>query len=428
MESSRKTESEKDPSRLPDDWREMKLGDAPIEIIDGDRGTNYPKQEELFNQSYCLFLNAKSVTGTGFSFLELNFITKEKDETLRKGKLNRNDVVLTTRGTVGNVAFYNDKVPFENVRINSGMVIIRPNGIDPQFSYQLFKFLKNHFLSFSSGSAQPQLPIKDMQEIPIILPPLPEQKAIAEVLSSLDDKIDLLHRQNKTLENIAQTLFRQWFVEEVDDDWEEVKLEKFVRCTTGHSYRSSELQPSSVALVTLKNFARDGSFRMDGYKEFVGKFKEKHITKQGDLVVSHTDITQEADIIGNPALVVHPAKYETLVITMDLMKVESVEEHLSKEFLFYLFKSRNFKGHCSGCSNGTTVLHMSRKAIPSYRFKIPNKGKIIIFTQIVKPQIEKVFSNIFTISTLENLRDTLLPKLMTGNVRVNTLENTKRKI
>jgi len=86
------------------------------------------------------------------------------------------------------------------------MVIIRPNGIDKDFNYQLFKYLKKDFETFTTGSAQPQLPIRDLKKMSFLLPPLPEQKAIASVLSSLDDKIDLLHRQNKTLEAMAETL------------------------------------------------------------------------------------------------------------------------------------------------------------------------------------------------------------------------------
>jgi type I restriction enzyme S subunit len=126
------------------EWKECKLGDAPFEIIDGDRGADYPKQNEFYQNGYCLFLSTKNVTSNGFSFNECYFITKEKDEILRKGKLQRNDIVLTTRGTVGNIGFFNEKIPFKNVRINSGMVIIRPNPkeILPEFTHQLFKYLK----------------------------------------------------------------------------------------------------------------------------------------------------------------------------------------------------------------------------------------------------------------------------------------------
>ena len=93
--------------------------DLSIELIDGDRGKNYPKNDEMLEKGYCLFLNAKNVTLNGFAFDENVFITKEKDEILRKGKLNRNDIVLTTRGTIGNVGLYDGKITYDNIRINS---------------------------------------------------------------------------------------------------------------------------------------------------------------------------------------------------------------------------------------------------------------------------------------------------------------------
>ena len=95
------------------------------DIIDGDRGKNYPKAGDFLDTGYCLFLNAKNVTQKGFDFENCNFITREKDDALRKGKLSRGDVVLTTRGTVGNLAYYSENIPYENIRINSGMVILR---------------------------------------------------------------------------------------------------------------------------------------------------------------------------------------------------------------------------------------------------------------------------------------------------------------
>jgi type I restriction enzyme, S subunit len=115
------------------EWIECTLGEAPIQIIDGDRGKNYPKKADFSDTGYCLFLNAKNVTISGFAFTELNFINQEKDESLRKGKLKRGDLVLTTRGTVGNIAYYDKNVQFDHIRINSGMVIIRPDGINVSF-------------------------------------------------------------------------------------------------------------------------------------------------------------------------------------------------------------------------------------------------------------------------------------------------------
>ena len=116
------------------------LKDAPLEIIDGDRGVNYPSQNEFSSSGHCLFLNAGNVTSIGFNFSDCAFITPEKDGLLRKGKLVRDDVVLTTRGTVGNVAYFDESVPFEHIRINSGMVILRakPPDLDARFLTSLF--------------------------------------------------------------------------------------------------------------------------------------------------------------------------------------------------------------------------------------------------------------------------------------------------
>jgi type I restriction enzyme S subunit len=119
------------------EWRISSLAEAPLEIIDGDRGVNYPKQEEFSGTGHCLFLNAGNVSANGFNFSDCAFITAQKDAALRKGKLVRNDVVLTTRGTVGNSAFFDRSVPFDHIRINSGMVILRPlpEYLHPRYLY-----------------------------------------------------------------------------------------------------------------------------------------------------------------------------------------------------------------------------------------------------------------------------------------------------
>ena len=101
------------------------FGSAPLRMIDGDRGKNYPNGTDFSTDGDCLFLSARNVTKSGFMFGETSFISAEKDASLRAGKVCRGDVVITTRGTVGNVAYYDNSVPFENVRINSGMLILR---------------------------------------------------------------------------------------------------------------------------------------------------------------------------------------------------------------------------------------------------------------------------------------------------------------
>ena len=159
------------------------------EIIDGDRGKNYPTADEFFDEEYCLFLNAKNVTSTGFNFDTCMFVTKEKDEALRKGKLSRGDIVLTTRGTLGNLAFYTKAVPFEHVRINSGMVILRMKQdiVDEMYFIEQFKMqLADIREKIASGSAQPQLPISTMNKINILIPNIKKQRQFADFVRQID--------------------------------------------------------------------------------------------------------------------------------------------------------------------------------------------------------------------------------------------------
>ena len=148
--------------------------DNLVEFIDGDRGKNYPTFDEFTSEGYCLFLNASNVTSSGFNFDTCMFVTEEKDKAMNKGHLSAFDIVLTSRGTLGNVALYDNNIPYKNVRINSGMLIMRPKTerISAYFIYALLKsgYMKIAIEQFRSGSAQPQLPIKDLQKISFDIP------------------------------------------------------------------------------------------------------------------------------------------------------------------------------------------------------------------------------------------------------------------
>ena len=183
-------------------WEKVKLGNnSVIQIIDGDRGVNYPKKEEFTDKGYCLFLNTSNVRKGYFDFSKCDFITKEKDNSLRKGRLQKEDVVLTTRGTLGNTAYYSKEIVFENIRINSGMVILRSNK-GKIFPAYLLQFLNsNEFAqqvkNFMSGSAQPQLPIRILSEIRLPLPSLEIQK---QLVAQIGQEYTFINSNKKLIE------------------------------------------------------------------------------------------------------------------------------------------------------------------------------------------------------------------------------------
>lgn len=194
---------------IPEGWEVGVISDL-VDVIDGDRGQNYPSIEDMSSEGHCLFLNAGNVTKDGFSFSDTKFITEKKDKILRKGKLERNDVVLTSRGTVGNTGFFGKKVPYNHIRINSGMVIFRPNSYSEAsiFIYSMLRSfeMKKSIENFLSGSAQPQLPIKDLIKIPVIVPDLNTLQLFQQFVLKLQDYVDEKKLQNSKLKQLTSLL------------------------------------------------------------------------------------------------------------------------------------------------------------------------------------------------------------------------------
>jgi type I restriction enzyme, S subunit len=204
-----------------EDWEERKLGDSNIlQIIDGDRGNNYPKKSDFLDEGFCLFLSTKNVRANGFLFEDRMFISQEKDSQLRKGKLKRRDVILTTRGTIGNIAIYDENVEFEHIRINSGMLIFRPNekNILSEYLFEILRSsnMKAQIEKFTSGAAQPQLPIKTLINFNFFIPKsLEEQSKIVFSLQEISietQRLETIYRQKiAALNELKQSILQKAF-------------------------------------------------------------------------------------------------------------------------------------------------------------------------------------------------------------------------
>ena len=178
--------------RIPKGWEVKTLGDTDIVIEDGDRGKNYPKKSELLKSGYCPFLNNKNIIDDKISLVDSDFITEERHNLLRKGTININDIILTTRGSVGNIGIFNKYLGYEFARINSGMIIIKnKEDFNLMYLYQLLKtpLMKEQYKSMSTGTAQPQLPIKDIKKLKILKPDKSIQDKIGNLLSSIYDLV-----------------------------------------------------------------------------------------------------------------------------------------------------------------------------------------------------------------------------------------------
>jgi type I restriction enzyme, S subunit len=206
-------------------WTSYRLGEtALLTIIDGDRGTNYPNKSDFLETGHCLFLNTKNVRPDGFNFDTTMFVSEQKDDSLRKGKLSRGDVIMTTRGTIGNLAVYDETVAFEHVRINSGMLILRPNPqkISPSFLFEILRsgIVKKQIAENVSGAAQPQLPIHTLVKFTMPVPnSLTDQKHIVEGLAEIETATNNLERlygsKLVALSELKQSLLQKAFAGEL---------------------------------------------------------------------------------------------------------------------------------------------------------------------------------------------------------------------
>ena len=211
-----------------------------------------------------------------------------------------------------------------------------------------------------------------------------------------------------------------------DDSCSLVPLKKIAKIQSGYSYKSKELTDNSqIGMLTIKNFQRNGLFKLDGFKPInPANAKESHYVTAGEIVVAHTDLTQNADIIGRAIQVIDNGGFDKILASCDLVKVSSTNESISNELLAALLATSDFYNHCLGYVNGTTVLHLGKKALHEYNLKIPNNTKLL-------QSLDRCFQSIafhqsYLIQEtriLKKSRDLLLSKLLSGDIDVSKIIN-----
>ena len=374
------------------------------EIIDGDRGKNYPKQDEFYPQGYCLFLNTGNVTKEGLTFEENQFITKEKDEALRKGKLKRGDIVYTTRGTVGNAGYYNSNVPYENVRINSGMVILRANGeiVDARFLYQILKseYYRPYFKQYCTGSAQPQLPIKNFSQIYLNVPDIKTQHRIADILSAYDDLIENNQKQIKLLEEAAQRLYKEWFVDLRFPGHENTKIVDGV--PEGWSRTNiNEILTFHRGYDLTKNEMKAGRYPVVGSTTVIGYHNEFKIKGPG-IVTGHSGSLGKYQFIWDNFWPHNTSLY-----------ISDYKDH-NIFFVYSLLQTVDF----ASLNNGGAIPTLNRNVLSNIEVIEPTDELQEMFAKIAEAQYRKIRNLEKQNNQLKMARDVLLPKLMSGEVEV----------
>lgn len=304
----------------------------------------------------------------------------ENSSSIPNGKVtsfDKNDILLS------NIRPYFKKLWFSTRSggCSNDVICLRVTNRECLPKYLYYALCTDKFIdSFSASSKGTKMPRGDKNALLTYEIPdrnIEDQLHIVDILGTLDEKIEYYDKLIKALEHDGELIFRD-FIDNKSQSKEHICLSDIATFYNGYSYSGEELcEQNEEALVTIKNFDRNGGFKAEGFKpiRITGKIKPSMYVELGDLLVAHTDLTQNADIIGNPIILINLGQYKKAAISMDLVKVES--SRLSKELLYYILKSPDFKAHALGYCSGTTVLHLNKKALQEYEFDLPHDNSLI---------------------------------------------------
>ena len=284
---------------------------------------------------------------------------------------------------------------------------------------EIFSYLR----SSQSSSTMPAISFSIMNSLEIDIPSIDYQKKAINILLKIEKKQELNNKINDNLLKLNNQLYEEYFINNINENAYEINLKDLIKVVNGYSYKGSELtDKSDIGLATIKNFERKGGFKEDGFKPLnPQKIKDEQIVEKNDILVACTDLTQQADIIGNAVLLLGKAEYKKVIISMDLVKIIP-KDNIDKYVVFSILNSREFKNFALGYKSGTTVLHLNKKCFDDFIIKLPANDKLDVFCKMVKTNYEKISNILEENRRLEKLRDTLLPKLMNGEIDLDKIE------
>ncbi|MBS0461955.1 MAG: restriction endonuclease subunit S [Proteobacteria bacterium] len=436
------------------EWPVEPLGTHCVKI--GSGATPRGGKATYVNAGSFSLIRSQNVYNDGFHTSGLAFISDDQARALSNVSVEQSDILLNITGdSVARVCLAPpDILP---ARVNQHVAIIRPkkNSFDARYLryFLVSATQQERLLSLAAIGATRNAITKGMIEsLEVPVPPLVFQRRCADILSALDDRIDNLRATNATLEAIAQALFKSWFVDFdpvrakaegrepegmdaataalfpsefeksvvglIPKGWPIRAVGDVATIVRGRSYKSSELADSDTALVTLKSFNRGGGFRRDGFKSYTGPFKAEQEVFEGDCIVAHTDVTQQAELIGRSALVTRSPPHSRLVASLDVGIVRSKSHDFTSIFLSGVLSGDRYVSHIKGYTSGTTVLHLSKDGLPSFKFACPPPCLARIYSELALAMFRRQATNVATQEYLAEVRDTLLPRLISGKLRL----------
>lgn len=336
-----------------------------------------------------------------------SYIDASRLETFQKYIIDKGDILMALSGaTIGKIGrFKSDEIVLQNYRVGN-FIPTKSEKLDKDF-FHYFLTTENTFfqiLANQNQSAQENVGKEDIHKMLVFLPPLDEQTAIASILSSLDNKIDLLHRQNATLEKMAETLFRQWFMEEAKEEWETMPLSQMANFLNGLACQKfpPKNEIDKLPVLKIKELSSGITENSDWASTDI---KPEYFVRNGDVIFAWS-----------ASLMVKIWDGRDCILNQHLFKVTS--EDYPKWF-YYLWCKHHLAEFISiAASHATTMGHIKRGDLDEANVLIPSPEELAVMTEQAEPLIYKIIANNIQINTLTKLRDSLLPKLMSGEVKV----------
>ena len=406
-------------------WQKVKLGDICAWVASG--GTPLTSKADYYSPKEIPWLKTQEVNYCRI-YETNNQISKKGLENSSAKLIPANAVIVAMYGqgdTAGRVAI--NKIPLCTNQACCNLVIDE-NKADYEFVYYNLCTLYDKLVSLKNGGAQPNLNAGLIKNLEISLPPLSTQKRIADILSVYDNLIENNQKQIKLLEEAAQRLYKQWFidlrfpghettpiVDGLPKGWRKEKLGNVIEYIRGTSYTSSELSDSDgVLMVNLKNINAFGGYKRNAEKRFTGKYKENGFLEPGDLVMGCTDMTKERRLVGHVALI--PNLKECAIFTMDLLKI--LPKTISKTFLYAQCRFGGLSYKISPLANGANVLHLRPENMADIEVLCPAKSIVEMYDNVFASMISKIEKLEDQIQLAAESRNRLLPKLMNGELEV----------
>ena len=385
-------------------WRTVKLGDIATLTGGGTPKTSAP---EYWNGDIPWLSVTDFNTGKKYVYDSEKSITKSGLKNSNANILKKGEIIISARGTVGVIAIAGREMAFNQ----SCYGVKAKDESFNEYIYYLIKNMASKLRHISHGAVFDTFTRNTFNNIECSLPPLHEQKSIAEVLSGLDDKIDLLQRQNKTLEDTAQALFRQWFIKEARPDWKTASLDEIAHYLNGlacqkHPPKNEIDKLPVLKIKELKNGLAENSDWADS------KSANKYIVKLGDIIFSWSG-----------SLMIKIWHGPKCILNQHLFKVTS--KNYPKWFYYFWTKYYMEKFISIAESKATTMGHIQRKHLSNAKILVPSQKELLKMNNEIEPLFERLILNLKSVLELEKLRETLLPKLISGSVRLKPASNEK---